>query len=135
MRYRYISYKYTRKVSPDVGFQNIWESFGAWAVPSATVWRPPTDVYETPEDLIVVMELAGVSEDNLSVTLFSDLLVVEGTRHQPLRSSAEMSACHQLGIKYGEFRSEVYIPTPVDHDQVTAEYKNGLLIITLKKTE
>ena len=118
------------RVSEHLGF------FGAWAVPSVTVWRPPTDVYETPDELVVVMELAGVSEgEPLSVTLFSDLLVVEGERQQPLRSNAALSACHQLGIKYGEFRSEVYIPTPVDHDLVTAEYKNGLLSITLKKTD
>jgi HSP20 family protein len=92
-------------------------------------------VYETPDELVVVMELAGVSEENLLVTLFSDLLVVEGERQQPVCSNAALSACHQLGIKCGEFRSEVYIPTPVDHDHVTAEYKNGLLSITLKKTD
>ena len=134
LRYRYIAYKYTRKIRPNAGFQSIWDSFGAWAVPSVTVWRPPTDVYETPDELVVVMELAGVSEENLSVTLFSDLLVVEGERQHPVRSNAALSACHQLGIKYGEFRSEVYVPTPVNHDHVTAEYKNGLLSITLKKT-
>jgi HSP20 family molecular chaperone IbpA len=38
-----------------------------------------------------------------------------------------------LGIKYGDFRSEVYIPVNVDHDNVTAEYKNGLLKIVLRK--
>ncbi len=97
---------------------------------SMIVWRPPTDVYETPDKIIVVVELAGVSEEDMSVTLFSDLLVVEGTRDPAL---AEMNACHQLGIKYGEFRAEISLHAPVDHEQVTAEYKNGLLIITLRK--
>ena len=133
MRYRYISYKYSRKVSPDAALQNIWESFGSWAAPSISIWRPPTDVYETPEKLIVVMELAGVREEDLTVMLFSDLLVVEGLREQPALSSREMIACHQLGIKYGDFRAEIYIPLAVDHDNVTAEYKNGLLKITLTK--
>ena len=133
MRYRYVSYKYSRKVSPETQMQNIWETFGTWAVPVASVWRPPTDVYETTDSLIVLLEVAGVSEDNLSVTLFSDLLVIEGTREQPPFFRTGMSACHQLGIKYGEFRSEVYVPIKVDHDTVTAEYKNGLLKIVLKK--
>ncbi len=133
MRYRYIAYKYTRKVNPETAFQNIWESFGTRVMPSMTVWRPLTDVYESPDELIVIMELAGVPEDDITVTLFSDLLVVEGRRPQPIL--AEMNACHQLGIKYGEFRSEIFIPFAVDHDRVTAEYKNGLLTVTLKKSD
>jgi HSP20 family protein len=120
-------------VSPETTLQNIWETFGTWAVPVATGWRPPTDVYETAEQIIVLIEVAGVSEEDLSVTLFSDLLVVEGVRSQSPFFQKGMSACHQLGIKYGEFRSEIYVPVPVDHDGVTAEYKNGLLKITLHK--
>jgi len=131
LRYRYIAYKYSRKTTTDSALQNMWESLGSWALPSATVWRPPTDVYETRENLLILMELAGVTEEDMSVTLFSDLLVVEGARAQPV--SAEMNACHQLGIKYGEFRSEIFIPVPVDHDNVIADYQNGLLTITLKK--
>jgi HSP20 family protein len=113
--------------------QNLWETFGAWAVPVTTLWRPPTDVYETGDQIVVVVDIAGVSEEDISVTLYSDLLVIEGTRGQPPFFKANMSACHQLGIKYGEFRSEVYVPVTVDHDQVTAEYKNGMLSIALKK--
>ena len=131
MRYKYISYKYTRKGRSEIAFQSSWESFGAWPQPSAIVWRPPTDVYETPEELVAVIELAGVSEDDVAVTLFSDLLVVEGRRKQP--PCAEMNACHQLGIKYGDFRSEVQVPFPVDSEKVSAEYKNGLLKVALRK--
>jgi HSP20 family protein len=133
VRYRYISYKYSRKASQDTALQNIWETFGTWAVPVASGWRPPTDVFETPDQLIVLIEVAGVSEEDIAVTLFSDLLVVEGVREQPAFFKSGMSACHQLGIKYGDFRSEVYIPMSVDHDNVTAEYKNGLLKIVLRK--
>ena len=133
MRYRYVSYKYSRKVSPETAMQNLWETYGAWAVPVASVWRPATDVYETSDQIVVLMEIGGVPEEDISVTLFSDLLVVEGTRGQPPFFKAGMSACHQLGIKYGEFRSEVPIPVSVDHDTVTAELKSGLLKIVLKK--
>ncbi len=133
VRYRYISYKYSRKVSSDTALQNIWDTFGTWAVPVASGWRPPTDVFETPDQFIVLIEVAGVAEEDISVTLFSDLLVVEGVREQPSFFRSGMSACHQLGIKYGDFRSEVYIPVNVDHDNVSAEYKNGLLKIVLRK--
>lgn len=129
MRYKYIAYKYTR-TRPDT-VVHAWGSFGAWSQPSNIIWRPPTDVYETPDKLIIVIELAGVAEDDMSVTLFSDLLVVEGRRDQSMFT--EMNACHQLGIKYGDFRSEIHIPFPVDNAKVKAEYKNGLLIVILSK--
>lgn len=131
MRYRYIAYKYTRKAQQLAAYQGVWESFGSWPAPSAIIWRPPTDVYETADDLIVVIELAGVKEEDMTITLFNDLLVVEGKREQPMLMNAH--ACHQLGIKYGSFRSEIDIAYPIDYDSVTAEYKNGLLQIRINK--
>ena len=133
MRYRYIALKYSGRTRPDASFQSIWDAFGAWPLQSTIVWHPATDIYETLEKIIVVVELAGVSEDDLTVTLFSDLLVVEGTRNQP--ALADMNACHQLGIKYGNFRSEIALHAAIDHDTVKAEYKNGLLRITLDKVD
>ena len=130
MRYKYIAYKYTRGSGSNT-FHSTWDSFGAWSHPSSMVWRPPTDVYETRDKLVVVVELAGMAEDDMTVTLFSDRLVIEGIRQQT--AVTEMNACHQLGIKYGEFRSEVYVPFPVDTDSVKAEFQNGLLTVTLNK--
>jgi HSP20 family protein len=131
LRLKYIAYKYTRRGRSEIAFQTAWESFGAWPQPSAIVWKPPTDVYETPSEIDVIIEFAGVAEEDMSVTLFSDLLVVEGTRNQP--PCADMNACHQLGIKYGDFRSEIHIAVPVDSEKVSAEYKNGLLKVVLRK--
>ena len=132
MRYKYIAYKYSRRVFPDTPFQSIWESFGSWPAYSTIMWRPSTDIYETLDEIIVVIELAGVKEEDMTVTLFSDLLVVEGKREQQVTG---MSACHQLGIKYGNFRSEIAIQTPVNHDNLQAEYKSGLLKIILQKRD
>ncbi len=130
MRYQYLAYKYTRRGGSESAFQDIWELFGSWPMHSAIIWRPPADIYETPDAIIVVVELAGVAEEDMTVTLFSDLLVVEGTREQPL---TDMSACHQLGIKYGDFRLEVAVHAPVDHEKVNVAHKNGLLKVTFRK--
>jgi len=130
VRYRYIAYKYTRRMRPDTAFQGVWESLGSWPMQSAIAWRPPADIYETENDIIIVVELAGVAEEDLTVTLFSNLLVIEGQRTPPV---SDMNACHQLGINYGHFSSEIDVHTPVDHDNVEAEYINGLLKISLHK--
>ena len=135
VRYRYLAYKYSRKVGPDPLYQNVWESFQSWAIPSATLWRPPTDVYETRDALIVTMELAGIREEDIEMTLFNDLLVVEGERPQPPFTPLETPSCHQLGIKYGMFRSEVHLPAAVDQENVRADYTLGILRIILPKTE
>ena len=132
MRYRYVAYKYTQRGRSHAGFQDIWESFGSWPMHSAILWRPATDIYETPDAIVIVIELAGVDVEDIAVTLFSDLLVVEGTRVQPL---TDMSACHHLGIKYGEFKVEVAIHAPVDQGNVNVDYKDGLLKIILHKIE
>lgn len=131
MRYRHIAYKYSRKSQPLDAYSIVWESFGSWPAPSALIWRPPTDVYETAFELVVVMELAGINEEEMTITLFSDLLVVEGKRDQP--AFIDTHSCHRLGIKYGSFRSEVGLVSPVDHENIVAEYHNGLLEIRLKK--
>jgi HSP20 family protein len=132
VRYRYVAYKYERQGRSNVVHQDIWESFGSWPMRSAIVWRPPADIYETPDAIVVVIELAGLTEEDMAFTLYSDLLILEGRREQQLTA---MSACHQLGIKYGDFRTEVAIPASIDQERVTVEYKNGLLTIILQKLD
>ena len=130
VRYRYLAYKYIRRGGPEAAFQDFWESFTPWPMRHSVAWHPPTDIYETADNIIVVVELGGVAEDAVAITLFSDLLVVEGTREQPL---TDMSACHQLGIQYGDFRSEIPLYVPVNHEKVNVDHKSGLLKITLRK--
>jgi HSP20 family protein len=132
VRYRYLAYKHLKRIQPCASYHGIWESYGQWSS-STAVWRPPTDIYETGENIIVVIELAGIREEELSATMFSDLLVVEGIREQPVFN--EMNACHQYGIKYGAFRSEIDLPCAVDYNKVSAEYKNGVLQITIRKQQ
>ena len=132
MQYQYVAYKYSKPGRSEALFQDIWESFASWPMHSAIIRRPPMDIYETPDTIIVLIELAGVAEEDMAITLFSDLLVVEGTREQPLK---DVSACHQLGIKYGDFRAEVVIDAPVDREKVMVDYKNGLLKIVFKKLD
>ena len=89
MRYRYISYKISRKASSDAAMQNLWETFGSWAVPVASVWRPPTDVYETGDQLMVVIEIAGVSEEASDVVFDRVLLLGGGDDVQVGRPTVE----------------------------------------------
>ena len=93
------------------------------------VWRPPTDVYETNEHVVVRVEVAGLRVEDFDISLTGRRLVISGLRRDP----AEKLAYQQMEINYGEFRTEVYLPSALDHDKVEATYEAGFLSVRLPK--
>ncbi len=105
---------------------------GRWAVwQTGQTWRPPTDVFEIDEAVVVRMEIAGMRDADFVVTLQNQLLTISGQRADP---SAKL-AYHQLEVRYGDFRSEVYLHWAVEQSEITAVYQDGFLIITLPKAK
>ena len=94
-------------------------------------WRPPTDVYETAAGLVVRMELAGMREGDIDVVLDERTLLVSGYR--PENRPHERISYYQMGVNYGHFRLEIFLPWPVDEDGVTANYEDGFLEIHLPR--
>ena len=138
LRYRRVTYRYA---SPGVDveqlFRRIWElnRQPAWQVRAR--WRPPTDVLEGPAGLLVKLELPGVSENDVEVTLFDDVLLVVGQRVEeyPEGLNCRSFDCryHESGIRYGQFQTEVYLPLRVDADGVKARFENGFLYVNLPR--
>ena len=93
------------------------------------IWRPPTDVFETEEAVIVRVEIAGMREDDFSISLSGDQLSVRGNRPDV----HERRAYHQMEIFFGEFNTEVNLPAPILADQVVAEYQAGFLRLMFPK--
>ncbi|GCE47727.1 HSP20 family protein [Thermosporothrix hazakensis] len=103
-------------------------------VQSSTTWRPLADILESPQRMLVKVELAGVQEDEIEVTLYQDALVVSGVRRNA--SEYQESLCyHEAQIRYGPFRLEVFIPYPVNRDAVTARYECGFLWVDIPKQQ
>jgi len=94
-------------------------------------WRPPTDVYENEEAIIIRVEIAGMRDSEFSITLNDRVLTIEGVRPDQL----ERRAYHQMEIRFGEFKSEVALSVPVDSQVVQAEYSDGILRVVLPKTK
>ncbi len=94
------------------------------------VWHPPTDVYETDDAVIVCVEIAGMSQEDLHITLTGDALTVYGRR---ARDMAVYCAVHRLEMHYGDLETTVHLPARVLEDAVEAVYENGVLSITLPK--
>jgi HSP20 family protein len=95
------------------------------------VWSPPTDEYETEAEYIVRMEIAGMREEDLEVSLENNTLFIMGSR----TDSPERRAYHQMEIRFGKFATAVGLPGPVNMDEARAEYKDGFLTIALPKAK
>jgi HSP20 family molecular chaperone IbpA len=131
MRYRRISYRYTEMVGRSrTRLLGERESFTSRAVIAGPQWKPPADVYETADAYVVTIELAGVQENDIEITLYPDALVVEGERSCEACGDARY---HAAQIWYGPFRLEAAFPTPIDAERVTGRFERGFLSLTVPK--
>jgi HSP20 family protein len=102
-----------------------------WGIPNEAVWRPPTDVYETDDSVVVVVEIAGLGEGDYTVLLSGRTLVISGERRDP----AEKLAYQQMEIRHGRFRTQVHLPWALEPAGQQAIYENGFLKIILPKAQ
>jgi HSP20 family protein len=102
-----------------------------WGMQNEAIWRPPTDVYETGDSAIVIVEIAGLSDGSYEISLTGRVLTVSGERRDP----AEKLAYQQMEIRYGRFRTEVHLPWALDGTDHTASYEDGFLRIRLRKAQ
>jgi HSP20 family protein len=138
LRYTRVTYRYTSPgTNVDQLFRRIWELERQPQWLPRPHWRPPTDVLEGPPGLLVRIELAGLNEDDIEVTLFDDMLVITGQREEGDldRDTWCNAQCryHASGVRYGPFRAEIYLPIAVDAERVTASYDRGFLYVTLPR--
>jgi HSP20 family protein len=94
----------------------------------SNIWRPPTDVFELEDRLVVLVEIGGMRDGEFNVVLQDRRLMISGVRRRVIR---ERVAYHQMEVRYGEFRTEVSLPWPVNRESVSATYKEGFLRVEL----
>jgi HSP20 family protein len=95
-----------------------------------TDWQPPIDLYETADRYVVTAELPGLSRDEIQVEILEGTLRLEGRRPAPPPRPA---GYHQLERGHGAFARTFAFPQAVDTDGVTAEFRDGVLTITVPK--
>jgi HSP20 family molecular chaperone IbpA len=106
------------------GGRSFWQ-----VVAGSHSWCPPTDVYETENQISVKVEAAGMKKGEFTITVDKQLLLIEGSRP----SLSENCAYHQMEIGFGEFRIGIELSSPVIADQIKADYEDGFLNLTLPK--
>jgi HSP20 family protein len=102
----------------------------SWHVRSS-IWSPPTDVYETQENYVIKVEIAGMRDEDFDVAFENNILLISGYRSD----LNERRAYHQMEIRFGRFELAVEIPVVLDIERATAEYKDGFLAVVLPKAD
>jgi len=96
-------------------------------------WWPPMDLVDEEEKVIVKAELPGVDAKEIDISVVNNTLILSGEKKEEQERKGE----HFWRVEraYGSFRREITLPAPVDADAVEAEFRDGVLTITLPKTE
>ena len=90
------------------------------------------DVYETDKEVVVESAIAGVTAEELDISLEQDILVIKGERKDPAENDKEKNYFVRECF-FGPFEKEIILPKEVDTTQIKAKMKNGLLVIRLPK--
>jgi HSP20 family protein len=97
------------------------------------VWAPVLDVQESKDNYIFRVELPGLKREEIDVSLQDATLVISGERKaEKVEEGVEV---HRQERYYGKFQRALTLPEPVAADKVKADYKDGVLTVTLPKTE
>ena len=94
-------------------------------------WQPDTDVFETDDDIVVRVEVAGVMREDVRVGVEGKVLRISGSRKSP--EPLDARKLHQMEIVSGPFERRVEIPIPFDRTAVSAHLADGFLTVTLPK--
>lgn len=100
---------------------------------SDLTWEPPTDVIETAEEIIVVVDIAGMSGEDITVVTDGTVLKIGGTR--PSAGAPGRKQFHKLEIQVGPFEREIELPVRVDPSKVSAHYEKGFLRVCIRKLD
>jgi HSP20 family protein len=109
-----------------------WDPFrGEFGAPQGAEFMPRFDVTETKDAYVIKADLPGVKEEDLNLSVNGNMLTLSGTREAERRDEGDRA--YLVERSYGEFARSFALPEGVDADHVSAELKNGELIVRLPK--
>ncbi len=114
----------------DTLVNKFWGDPHTW---HGTGWHPSVDVAESENAFTVYAELPGLNKEDIKVTLEDNMLTIEGERKRT--AEKENAQVHRSERFYGTFKRAFTLSSEIDSDKVSADYKDGILTLTLPKSE
>ena len=96
-------------------------------------WSPETDIYETESDLVLQADLPGFNAKDIDMAVENNVLTIRGERQFDAKVAPE--GLHRMERSYGKFSRSFALPASVNPQKIQANYKNGVLTVTLAKAE
>jgi HSP20 family protein len=124
---------------PFAEFAGLKQAFDQtlWRAPSGRTHRfdltPAIDLSETDGEVVVKASLPGVKAEDVDISVNDGILTVKGERK--FQEEAEGENYYRREIRYGSFSRSIPLPSLVNHEQADAEFKDGVLTVTLPKAE
>ena len=115
---------------------DLWGRFfgdSSFPILSESAWAPALDVKETKDNIVVTAEIPGLSAKEVELTISGDLLTIKGEKKQEKEEKEE--SYHLIERRYGSFSRSIRLTTDVDAKNVKASHKDGVLTISLPKSE
>lgn len=131
-----------RKIQKIDSDDSLWEPFSL--IPSLLNFRglsnvnnffPKVDVEETENEIKVTANIPGVDPNNVNVEVGDDYLSLSGRADKEEKTEDKKGKVYRYEREFGEFRREFSLPARVNKDKIIAKSKNGVLTITLPKSE
>ena len=111
--------------------ENIFRSMSPSFAFGERTWKPPMDMNETPDEVVILADVAGIDKEDLEVEISSKAVRIQGKRIA--RHCTSETTFRLAEIQYGRFERILFLPAPIDPEVVSANYSNGLLEIRLAK--
>lgn len=112
------------------------EFFGRTPFRMATteaMWSPRVDIHETKDSILVQVELPGVKQEDIEISIVGDTLTLKGERKR--ETEVKEDQYHRIERSSGSFQRSILLPSVVDPNRVKATYRDGVLEIQLPKKE
>ena len=118
------------RLSRFLGRDDFWEHDG---ITSDVDWTPSVDIFENEHTITIKAELPGVEAKDVAVSVDNNILTLKGQRQA--EKEVKKDSYHRMERSYGTFSRSFALPASVDNENVKAEFKNGLLTVSLPKRE
>ena len=96
-------------------------------------WNPSVDIYENKDQIVLEAELPGMSREDFDLTIENNVITLRGERRFEKKEDTE--SYHRVERAYGSFTRSFTLPNTVTGEGATADYRNGVLRVTLPKRE
>src|SRR5882672_1007736 len=100
---------------------------------SSAIWSPAVDIYETDDEVVVKAELPEVNQKDIDIQIENNTLILRGERK--FNKETKKENFHRIERAYGTFSRSFTLPGTIDQEKVRADYKDGILKISMPKRE